>query len=163
MMKRFLTVAALLLTLVSPARAAAILNVTVTTAVTTQVSATFQLRAGPSQRSLPASLTLQASFTYGSGGTTADAWVQTSLDGGTTWCDTAHFSFTTSSARSVTSVTSSKSFTQAAPTDGTLAAGTVNDGLFGPLWRVKYTTTGTYAGGTSLRVDAFGDGVTSFP
>jgi hypothetical protein len=144
--------------LVTPARAAALLNVPVTTAVTAQVSPTFQLRGSPGQQPLPASITLQANFTYGSGGTTVDAWAQTSLDGGTTWCDVAHFAFTTAPLRSVTSVTSSKSFAQAAATDATLTAGTVNDGLFGPLWRVKYTTTGTYAG-TTLRIDAFANGI----
>ncbi|MBV9984513.1 hypothetical protein [Bradyrhizobium sp.] len=146
----------------APAHAAALLNVPIAGPVTALVSQSFQLRAQPGQSALPASLTLQANFTYGSGGTTADAWVQTSLDGGLTWCDVTHFAFTTASARSVTSVTSLKSFAQAAPTDGTLAAGNVNDGLFGPMWRVKYTTTGTYAG-TSLRIDAFGNGITSLP
>lgn len=149
----------LLLASMLPAAATALLNIGVTAAVTTQISSTFQLRSSPGQAGLPASITLQANFTYGSGGTSADAWVQTSIDGGTTWCDVAHFTFTTSSLRSVTSVTSSKSFTQAAPTDGTLAAGTVNDGLFGPLWRIKYTTVGTYAGGTTLRIDAFSNGI----
>lgn len=157
---RIAVAASVVLALIAPVRAAALLNTPVTTPVTAQVTQTFQLRAGPSQSSLPASLTLQATFTYGSGGTTADAWVQTSLDGGSTWCDVAHFAFTTASLRSVTSVTSLKSFAQGAATDGTLAAGTVNDGLFGPLWRVKYTTAGTYAGGTTLRVDAFGNGIT---
>jgi hypothetical protein len=158
-MRLFTLVVALALTLVEPANATELLLLPVTTAQAAQVSPSFQLRGSPAQSVLPASLTLQANFTYGSGGTSTDAWVQTSLDGGATWCDVAHFTFTTSSARSVTSVTSSKSFTQAAPTDGTLAAGTVNDGLFGPLWRVKYTTVGTYAGSTTLRIDAFGNGI----
>jgi hypothetical protein len=38
-------------------------------------------------------------------------------------------------------------------TDGTLAANTAKDGVLGALWRVKYTTVGTYAGGTTLNVD----------
>lgn len=158
-MLRLAAIAGVLVALASPAGAAALLNVGVTMAVTAQVSPSFQLRSSPGQAGLPSSLTLQANFTYGSGGTSADAWVQTSLDGGATWCDVAHFTFTTSSARSVTSVTSSKSFPQAAPTDGTLVAATVNDGLFGPLWRIKYTTVGTYAAGTTLRIDAFGNGI----
>ena len=103
----------------------------------------------------PRSALLQATFNYGSGGTTVDAWVQTSVDGGATWIDVANFHFTTASARylfnlsSLTPVT-----TEATPTDGTLAANTSKDGFLGPLWRVKTTSTGTYAGGTTLQIDA---------
>ena len=32
-------------------------------------------------------LGFQLNFSYGSGGTSVNAWLQTSLDGGTTWCD----------------------------------------------------------------------------
>lgn len=134
-----------------------LLNAPITAAVTGVATTPLRLRA-PAGRVLPSSITLHAKFTYGSGGTTADAWVQTSLDDGATWCDVAHFAFLLASLRSVTSVTSGKSFAQAAPTDGTLAAGTVNDGLFGPLWRIKYSTTGTYAA-TTLRVDGFSNGM----
>jgi len=103
----------------------------------------------------PESLLLQANFTYGSGGTTADAWVQTSLDSGATWIDIANFHFTTASLRylfnlsALTPVT-----TEYAATDGTLAANTAKDGIIGPFLRVKYVTTGTYAGSTTLRIDA---------
>jgi hypothetical protein len=38
-------------------------------------------------------------------------------------------------------------------TDGTLAANTAKDGLLGAWWRVKYTTVGVYAGGTTLTID----------
>jgi hypothetical protein len=41
---------------------------------------------------------LQANFTFGSGGATVSAFVQTSFDGGETWPDAANFSFTTASA-----------------------------------------------------------------
>ena len=30
-----------------------------------------------------------------------------------------------------------------------------NAGLFGARWRVKYTTVGTYAGGTRLEIDVY--------
>ena len=53
--------------------------------------------------------------------------------------------------------------TEYTPTDGTLAPNTSKDGLVGPIWRVKYTVVGTYTEGTILRVDAFAQGVTSFP
>jgi hypothetical protein len=48
------------------------------------------------------------------------------------------------------------------PSDGTLAANTSKDGLIGPIWRVKYTIAGNYADGTTLRIDAFAQGITSF-
>jgi hypothetical protein len=48
------------------------------------------------------------------------------------------------------------------PTDGTLAANTSKDSLIGPIWRVKYTIAGNYADGTTSRVDALAQGITSF-
>lgn len=162
MMKRFVLFVALALALISPAGATALLNVGVTTAVTAQVTATFQFRPGPSG-GLPTNLTLQGNFTYGSGGTSADAYVQTSIDGGTTWIDVANFHFTTATARFVYNLSSSTPVTtEYTPTDGTLAANTSKDGVFGNQWRVKYTTVGTYAGNTTLRVDGFANGLTAF-
>jgi hypothetical protein len=39
-------------------------------------------------------------------------------------------------------------------TDGSLTANTaLAQGIMGNKWRVKYTTVGTYAGGTTLNVD----------
>jgi len=155
--------AALWAALVLPAYAVALLNVGLTTAVTAQVTPTYQLRGQPG-RWLPAGAALQGTFTYGSGGTTADAWVQTSLDGGTTWIDVANFHFTTSSARFVFNLNSATSVaTEYTPTVGTLTANTAKDGIIGSMWRVEYTSVGTYAGGTTLRVDAFTNGLTSFP
>ena len=104
-------------------------------------------------------LMMQAQFLYGSWGTTAKAWVQTSFDGGTTWVDVACFSFTTAAATKISAV---KTFTAVAAayvaTDGTLTADTIKDGLIGDQVRVKYTTTGTYAGATSLTVTAVAKG-----
>jgi hypothetical protein len=162
-MKRFVLAVALGFALLASARAASLLDVEVTTAVTTQVGPTVQPRASPGQQSGPTNLVLQGTFTYRSGGNSADAWVQTSFDGGRTWTDVANFHFTRSSARflynlsSVTPVT-----TEYMPTDGTLLSNTSKDGLIGSIWRVKYTSVGTYSAGTTLRVDVFGNGFTSF-
>lgn len=146
---------------VSVAHAAALLNVGVTTAVTSQVASTFQLRPGP-DGALPTNMTLQANFTYGSGGTSADAYVQTSLDGGGTWVDIAEFHFTTSSGRVLYNLNSSTPVTtQYTATDGSLSANTAKDGVFGSQWRVKYTTVGTYAASTTLRIDGFANGLTA--
>lgn len=106
----------------------------------------------------PRNLTIQATFAYGSGGTSADAYVQTSLDGGVTWCDIANFHFTTASLRKIFNLSAATPVTtQATPSDGSLAANTSVDGILGPLYRVKYVTVGTYAGGTTLRVDVAAD------
>jgi hypothetical protein len=37
--------------------------------------------------------------------------------------------------------------------DGTLTANTAKDGVIGNWIRVKYTTLGTYAGGTTIQID----------
>ena len=97
--------------------------------------------------------TFFARFTYGSGGTTAKFWVQTSFDRGVTWCDAINFAFTTSSATKVGAIISA-GVTPVAPTDATLADNTANAGFLGAQWRVKYTTTGTYAGSTSVEISA---------
>ena len=102
----------------------------------------------------PVSLTLQANFTYGSGGTSADAYVQTSLDGGSTWTDIAEFGFTTSSARKAFNLTNAAVTSVATPGDGALTANTCVNGFLGSLYRVKYVTVGTYAGGTTLVISA---------
>jgi len=99
-------------------------------------------------------LALQGNFLYGSGGTTAKAWVQTSFDGGATWIDIASFAFTTAALRKVVGLSVNIAATHATPTDGSLADNTINNGLIGDRLRVKYTTTGTYAGATSLAVTA---------
>jgi hypothetical protein len=108
-------------------------NITITTAVTGFVTQPMQFLEGP-----PLSLSVEANFTYGCGGASVDAWLQTSLDGGTTWCDMAECSFTTASAREGASIPSSTAITPVVATDGTLAANSINAGLFGARWRVKY-------------------------
>ena len=47
--------------------------------------------------------------------------------------------------------------------DGALAANTCQDGLLGNMYRAKYTTTGTYAGNTNVRIDLMTDGLTASP
>ena len=123
---------------------------TITTAVANQLSAV----ATPQSAVLPDNLTIQANFAYGSGGTTATAYVQTSFDGGATWCDIANFAFTTSAAKKIYNLSRATPITSVAPpTDGSLSSNTCVDGLLGSQYRVKWTTTGTYAGATSLVID----------
>jgi hypothetical protein len=96
-------------------------------------------------------LLVQANFTYGSGGTSVAAYIQTSLDQGATWIDVMEFGFTTANGRLVSSVISA-SVANVAALDGSLSAGTVQNGILGDRVRVKYTSVGTYAGTTTLQV-----------
>lgn len=100
-------------------------------------------------------IVLQGTFTYGSGGTTAKFWVQTSIDGGTTWRDIACFAFTTASLKKFAGLSVYiSSAVIAAASDAALADDTALNGLIGDRIRVKYTTTGTYAGSTTAKIDA---------
>ncbi|TIO72237.1 hypothetical protein [Mesorhizobium sp.] len=106
----------------------------------------------------PRNLIVQANFAYGAGGTSVDAYLQTSLDGGQTWIDIANFHFTTSAAVKVYNLYSGTPKTTAVtPTDGALTANTAVDGVLGALYRCKYVTVGTYTGATSLSIDVVTD------
>lgn len=98
------------------------------------------------------SLTVWANFDFGSSGTTVAAIIQTSLDQGVTWIDIIRFDFTTSDRKAHATV-------------GVFAAGTVTtlaalgsegklDNVLGDRIRAKVTSTGTYAGNTSLALRA---------
>ena len=126
-----------------------LMNETVTTA---QTAAVKNAATGISRAK---SLALQCTFTYGAGGTTAKVWVQTSFDGGTTGVDIANFAHTTASlSRAYNLCALTPVTTVYAVTDGTLADNTAKDGLIGERLRVKFTSTGTYSGNTTVRVDA---------
>jgi hypothetical protein len=56
---------------------AMIINQIITTAQAGAVGLVYQTRSGPGSSQLPSGLICQATFTYGSGGTTVDAWLQT--------------------------------------------------------------------------------------
>ncbi len=103
------------------------------------------------------SLTVEANFVYGSSGTTVDVWIQTTLDGGETWVDIMQFAFLLASLRKVHTVVIPAivaTRTNVTPTDGTLGDDLIIDGILGDTIRAKVTTVGTYAGGTSLTVNA---------
>lgn len=88
-------------------------------------------------------LTLQLDVTAASGTTpTLDVKVQTTVDG-TNWCDVAAFAQVTAVARrTLRIVTDATPAGEAACTDGTLAAGTVNQGPLGQFLRVKHALPG---------------------
>lgn len=88
---------------------------------------------------------LECSVLGASGGSTIKAWVQTSLDGGTTWRDVALFEFTTSA---VTKWCVLSKATKSIASYAALASEGVNDGYFGDRLRAVLTTTGTYSNTT---------------
>lgn len=97
---------------------------------------------------------LQADFVYGSGGTTLKAWIQSTIDG-TNWYDVACFAFLLASKRRIFNLTARTPVASiATPGDAALADDTSVDGLLGSALRVKYTSTGTYAGSSTLTITA---------
>lgn len=117
---------------------------TLTTAVTNEASTEGADLPGVT------SVLIEAAFTYGSGGTTATAWVQTRLPSGA-WLDIACFDFTTSSGTKLATV-SARTPVTTMYTAVALTAGQIKDGILGDAFRVRRTTTGTYADATTLVV-----------
>jgi hypothetical protein len=126
-----------------------LMNETITTA---QTASTKTLVRGLARAK---SVAFHCIFTYGSGGTSAKVYIQTSFDGGTTWVDIANFAHTTSSlSRSYNLSALTPVTTVYTVTDGTLTDNTCKDGLLGDQYRVKFTSVGTYAGSTTCAVYA---------
>jgi hypothetical protein len=125
-----------------------ILNATLAAAVTADVTA------GVFEIGRAESLTLHGVITVAGGGTTAKAWVQTSIDGGSTWMDIANFAFTTSTATRAYHLTAAAVTSVATPGDAALADNTAVNGFLGNVVRVKLTTTGTYTGASSFVIHA---------
>ena len=104
-------------------------------------------------------LTVQFTFLYGANGTSVQAWIQTSFDGGTTWVDVIAFAAATTAITRISSVRATTAVAaNYTPTDGALTDNTIKDGLLGDRVRVKYTTVGTYSGATSLAIHAVAKG-----
>jgi hypothetical protein len=160
----FGALAALLLSPIAAQATAILPSLTITAAISAVATPTLQAVIGGGLTT-PRNLTAQAKFVYGtSGGTTVDAYLQTSLDGGATWIDIANFHFTTASATKIVNLSSATPVTTlATPGDGALASNTAIDGILGPIYRVKYVSTGTYVGATTLQIDIQGARFTPFP
>jgi hypothetical protein len=90
-------------------------------------------------------------YTSTSGGTSVNAYAQTSFDSGSNWIDMANFMWSgaESGAKFVNLIASSIT-TAIAGTSGTLSANTVKEGPIGDQIRVYHTTTGSATGGTLL-------------
>lgn len=130
-------------------RSLTLINETITTAITAEARSPT----GGDVLAGYEGLVAQANFTYGAGGTDATIWIQTSFDDGETWTDIAAFNFTTASSRKALAVARASTTADVVLTDGALADDTAVAGLLGNRLRAKLTTTGTYSGGTTLRVD----------
>ena len=104
---------------------------------------------GPGTRSLA----VQSTFAYGSSGTSCKTYVQTSIDGGTTWADISCHAFATTAAKKVSAVRTHIALAAGVtPSDGTLTDNTILDGLLGDRMRCKTVVVGTYAGASSIKV-----------
>ncbi len=98
-------------------------------------------------------ITVHANFVYGSGGTSAKFYLQTSVDGGNTWYDVAALAHTTASLRRIISIDAVAGGSVSTALDGALTDNTKIDGLVGDRLRIKYTTVGTYADDTTCKID----------
>lgn len=94
-------------------------------------------------------LATQARFTYGSGGTSAKFYLQSSLDGEGTWFDVICYAFTNTSRRVIAAA--SLGVEEANPEaieDGTLLDNTARQGVLGDVFRIKYVIVGNYVDST---------------
>ncbi len=101
----------------------------------------------PSYNNLGAAqhVTVQARFVYGSGGTSAKFYLQSSLDNELTWFDVICFAFTNQSKRFIAAA--SLGMEEANPEaieDGELMNNTARQGVLGDVFRVKYVIVGDY-------------------
>jgi hypothetical protein len=90
-------------------------------------------------------------LSYGSGGSSVKAYLQTTLDQGTTAVDIACVVFGTASEHAALNFSAlTPKTTQVTPSDGSLSDDTAVDGILGDQFRLKVVSTGTYAGSTVL-------------
>src|SRR5262249_8538591 len=98
----------------------------------------------PKTRFVPQNNNVECVFSYGSGGTSVDVFLQTSHDGGT-WRDSVRWGqFATSSTRAIWRVNAADSVLDF---DQQSTAPSLS------WWRIKYVVAGTYAGNTNLRIN----------
>ncbi len=100
-------------------------------------------------------VSMSCKFTYGSGGTTAKFFLQTSFDGGTTWMDVVNFAHTTASLNRSVSLNIGTGTAISTLSDGTLADNTKVEGIMGDRLRLKYIVAGTYGGSTTADIGLF--------
>lgn len=95
------------------------------------------------------SIAFSGTFTYGSSGGTVTAYIQTSLDMGSSWVDIASLQFTNSSATKTGNLSALTPVTTLyTPTDGSLTANSCKDGIIGDRFRLKTIVGAGYTGST---------------
>jgi hypothetical protein len=99
-------------------------------------------------------LSVESIFVRAAGGTTLDVYLQTSLDGGTTWFDIANHTFATTTASKLSAVSRliAPASQGATPGDGALSANTILQGILGDRIRVKIVDVGAYTGASTIDV-----------
>lgn len=106
-------------------------------------------------------LAIQAKMAVGTGGTSIDAYIQTSLDNGLSWFDIANFHFLTTPGTKLSVVVWDPATpfpANTTPGSAALTANTVLNGVMGDRIRALVTTVGTYSGGTTLGIDVVAKG-----
>ncbi|MFY7851603.1 MAG: hypothetical protein ACOVQ6_07435 [Brevundimonas sp.] len=100
----------------------------------------------------PSGITVDAVLAYvAASATSIKAYVQTSLDGGTTWFDIMCFAFTTASgSKYLTSLALKEVNTAVTLSQATLSDNTSINGRLGDQVRFIVTSVGTYGAGTRL-------------
>lgn len=100
-------------------------------------------------------LAAQVKLVVAGGGTTCKVWIQTSLDGGTTWIDIMSIALTTATATRANAVTAyiAPGSPPITPAEAALADNTTVNGIIGDKLRAKVITTGTYTGASHVTVD----------
>jgi hypothetical protein len=132
-------------------------DATVTAAVTDSVITSGTSASGTTQALIDrlegmSGATLYAEFAYGSGGTACLVVIQTSINQGADWIDVCRFDFATANASKTANVSAVSAAAVAAV--AALGAEGKADGILGDRLRCKITSTGTYAGGTTVSVRA---------
>lgn len=130
---------------------------TITAALTDQVVTEGSAISGAAQSFVDRlygmkSVSLWVEFDYGSGGATCIVVVQTSLNQGDDWIDIARFDFATADSKKHANISADPAAAPAAM--AALGAEGKLDGILGDRLRAKITSTGTYAGNTSVSVRA---------
>lgn len=98
------------------------------------------------------SVSLQAKLMYGAGGQSVQVYFQTSLDQGQAPIDIWAPSFTNASAALAANIDTEATGSAITPSDGSLAANTIVNGILGDRLRAKVVVTGNYSGSTLLNL-----------
>lgn len=99
-------------------------------------------------------LSCKVQFYYGSGGTQANVYIQTSLDTGNSWLDLANIQFTTANGVEAINLSGLNGVTTpTAPSNLGLTANTTFNGPMGDRLQAVVVSTGTYGGNTAAAVN----------